>query len=91
MRVCYRAFRGRVTVYEQAEVRFCCREMQDEWDILVGFGVKRHLRTTSREVNIFTSHHLLTSGNLVQGVTEIKYCPWCGEEIEIVRMKEKSG
>ncbi len=88
MRVTYRSGCGRYeTVYEQIAVHFCCREMQDEWDILVGFGVKGHRRTTSREVNIFTSHHMQRSGNCILGLTEIRFCPWCGEEVVVVRVK----
>jgi len=57
MRVSYRSYRG--CIYEQVGmVHFCCREMQDEWGVLVGFGIKEHLRSTSRAVNIFTSHHM---------------------------------
>lgn len=88
MRVSYRSCRGRYeTVFEQTDIWFCCQEMQGEWDILIGFGIKGHRRTTSREVNIFASHHMQMSGNSVLGVVEIRYCPWCGEEIEVVRVK----
>jgi hypothetical protein len=89
MYVSYRSCRtSRVKVYEQVgDVHFCCQEMQDEWGILVGFGIKGHPRTTSREVNIFTSHHMQISGNFILGITEIRYCPWCGEEIEVCRAK----
>jgi hypothetical protein len=89
MRVFYRSSRpGRVVVYEQVgAARFCCREMRDEWGVLIGFGVKGHARTTSREVNIFTSHHAQASGSRVQGITEVRHCPWCGEEIEVVCVK----
>lgn len=89
MRISYRSFRGRYeAVYEQVGIlHFCCQEMLDEWDILIGFGVKGHRRTSSREVNIFTSHHIQIGGNCILGVTEIRYCPWCGEEIEVVRVK----
>jgi hypothetical protein len=27
------------------------------------------------------------SGNCVLGITEIRYCPWCGEKIEVVKVK----
>lgn len=89
MRISYRTYRGRRSpVYEQVgETCFCCRQMRDEWGILVGFGVKGHPRTSSREVNVFTSYLALASGNGVQGITEIRYCPWCGEEIEIACLK----
>jgi hypothetical protein len=60
--------------------------MRDEWGILIGFGVKGHARATSREVNIFTLHPQST-GTIIPGITEIRYCPWCGEEVEVVRVK----
>ncbi len=50
-------------------------------------GNEDHLRNSSREVNIFTSHHMQSNGNCILCVTEIRYCPWCGEEIEVVRVK----
>ena len=87
MRVFYRSCRGRVTTYEQADpVWFCCQEMRDEWGVLIGFGLKGHPRTTSREVNIFTLHPQVC-GAAFPGITEIRYCPWCGEEVEVVRVK----
>jgi len=88
MRVSYRSCcGGRVTVYEQkGHLRFCCQEMRDEWGILIGFGVRGHPRTTSREVNLFTLHPQ-SSGTVIPGITEVRYCPWCGVEIEVVRLK----
>jgi hypothetical protein len=78
---------GPLAVYEQAgPVKFCCAEMCQEWNILVGFGIKGHPRTTSREVNVFTQHPQ-ASGSILVGITEIRYCPWCGERIELCRVK----
>lgn len=88
MRICYRSCRSnRLTVYEQTgTLDFCWHEMRDEWGVLIGFGIKGHPWTTSREVNIFTSHHMQIIGNVILGITEIRYCPCCGEEFEIVRL-----
>lgn len=84
MQVCYRSCRCKgETVYEQAEVCFCCEEMEHHWSVLIGFGICGHPRTASREVNIFSLHPQMT-GALVLGITQIRYCPWCGEEVEIV-------
>ena len=90
MRVCYRSRPGRkprgpVAVYEQAgAVRFCCETMQRVWGGLVCFGV-RGQPTTSREVNIFS---LCPQGSaLAAVVTEIHFCPWCAEAVEVVRVK----
>ncbi len=82
MYVFYRSRRGRRAVVHErvGPLQFCCKEMWDEWDILVGFGVKGHARTTSRAVNIFSYYPQHT----VPGVTEIRYCPWCGSKIEVV-------
>ena len=86
MRVTYSACCGNhATVFEQNNVRFCCVEMANGWQSLVGFGVKGSPRTTSREVNIFTSCHPQTNGNCVQGIAEIRFCPWCGEKITVVQ------
>ncbi len=96
MRVFYRAIRNRLLVgprriYEQAgPILFCCREMIDQWGILVGFGVLGCRRTTSREVNIFTALVPQTNGRIVTGITEIWYCPWCGERIEVWRLRRSS-
>ncbi len=88
MRVSFRSCRcSRVKVYEQVgAVHFCCEDMRQEWGVLIGFGLKGHPRTTSHEVNIFTLHPQST-GTIMPGITEIRYCPWCGEEIEVVRRK----
>jgi hypothetical protein len=62
MRVFYRSVPTRQpshdhAAYEQTgPVTFCCREMCQEWGVLVGFGVKGLPRTISREVNLFTLH-----------------------------------
>lgn len=87
MRVFYRSCHGHVAVYEHVvAVRFCCDEMRNEWGILIGFGLKGHVRTTSREVNIFTLHPQC-GWTAFPGITEIRYCPWCAQEIEVVRVK----
>jgi hypothetical protein len=48
-------------------------------------GAVRVLRTTS-EGGLIGSRHLLWSFS-GPGIAEIRYCPWCGEEIEVVRVK----
>jgi hypothetical protein len=63
--------------------------MANNWQKLVGFGLKGHPRTTSREVNIFTSCHPQANGNCVQNITEIRFCPWCGEKIKIVQVNQQ--
>ena len=86
MQVSYRACRcKRATVYEQADLCFCCEDMRREWDKLIGFGICGHPRTTSREVNLF-GLHLYSTGTIIPAITEIRHCPWCGEEIELVRI-----
>jgi hypothetical protein len=67
-------------------LKFCCRAMRDEWGVLIGFGLKGHAQTIRRQVNIFTLH-AYSSGPLVPGITGIWDSPWCGEEIEITRVK----
>lgn len=89
MRISYRSCRkhGCFTVYEQTGLLdFCCEDLRREWDILIGFGIKGHPRTSSRHVNIFGLHQFST-GSIIPVITDIRYCPWCGEEIEVVRVK----
>jgi hypothetical protein len=89
MRVSYRSCRKRrcSTVYEQTGLlTFCCDKMRVEWDILIGFGLKGHPRTSSREVNLFGLHQFST-GTIIPVITDIQFCPWCGEDIEVIRVK----
>jgi len=92
MRLFYRCIRsirnaGPVTVFEQAgPILVCCPRMDWEWGDLVGFGAKGCQRSTSQSVNIFTVLPQ-ASGRVIAGMSEIRFCPWCGEEIEIRRLK----
>lgn len=91
MRLSYRSISAPAvpdaTVYEQTgPVRFCCKEMCQEWGVLVAFGVKGHRRTTDRGVNLQTLHPQ-ASGSVLAGITAIQFCPWCGEEVEVCRSK----
>lgn len=82
--------RGPCRVYELAgPLLFCCGDMADWWDILIGFGVRGHPRTSSREVNLFTSVVPQSNGGLVIGITEVRNCPWCGEPITVCRIKRR--
>jgi hypothetical protein len=63
--------------------------MADWWDLLIGFGVRGQCRTSSREVNLFTSVVPKTNGGVVMGITEVRNCPWCGEPITVCRMKRR--
>jgi hypothetical protein len=56
------------------------------WTTLVGFGVKGHARTTSREVHLYQEVPQ-TDGGSVCSLAEIAYCPWCGEAVETCRVK----
>jgi hypothetical protein len=86
MRVFYRACHSSIVVYDQTRVSFCCAEMERQWDRLIGFGAKGCLRSTSRDVSLFTLHPQ-ANGRPVLEVTPIGFCPWCGEAIEPCRMK----
>jgi hypothetical protein len=88
MRVSYRCFGRRSTAtYEQISVRFCCERMKGVWGDWIGFGIKGHSRTDSREVNLFGLHQFST-GTVIPAVTDIRYCPWCAEKI-MVRLVKK--
>jgi hypothetical protein len=56
------------------------------WGRLVGFGVRDYPASTSRTVNLYADHPQ-TNGRAVLGLTEIQFCPWCGEAVETVREK----
>jgi hypothetical protein len=88
MRVPYRSRCARVgTVYEIAgPIRFCCASMCRTWGEFIGFGIRGHAATTSREVNVFTDR-AQASGGTVCILTEIQHCPCCGEAVETVRVK----
>ena len=92
MRVFYRAFpghpvRGPEVVYEQAGApRFCCEEMRLHWGTLIGLGLKDCPRTASRKVNLWTRVPQ-AKGGFVCGLVEVGYCPWCGEAVEVCRVK----
>ena len=90
MRVFYRvpkcACRSVVTVYEVTRVVFCCEEMKQQWGRLIGFGVKDCLRSTSRDVSLFTAIPQV-NGNFLLEVTPVACCPWCGEAVETCREK----
>lgn len=90
MRVSYRACTCKgATVYEQTDVCFCCEDMRREWGIMLGFGICGHPRTTSREVNLFGLHQYST-GTIIPSICEIRFCPWCGEEIVVIRVRQSN-
>lgn len=86
MRVFYRSVRRPVTVYQQTRVEFCCDEMESQWNRLLGFGARDVRACTSRAVSLFVDRPQ-TDGRTVLELVLIRYCPFCGEEIEAVREK----
>jgi hypothetical protein len=75
------------TLYEAAgPVAFCCASMCRHWTVLLGFGVKGHARTTSREVCLYQEIPQ-ASGGPVCALAEVFYCPWCAEAVETCREK----
>jgi hypothetical protein len=60
--------------------------MNHSWGRLIGFGVKDCPRSGNREVNAWTRIPQ-AKGGYVWGVTEIAYSPWCGEAVEVYRVK----
>lgn len=92
MRVFYRSrpghpVRGPEVVYEQVgEPVFCCGEMRQHWGVMVGFGVRTAPRSTSKEINLWTRLPQ-ASGFCAWGLVEVRFCPFCGEEVEVCRVK----
>jgi hypothetical protein len=86
MRVFYRALRRSIVVYQQTSVTFCCAEMERRWGKLLGFGARDVSACTSREVNLFADRQQ-ANGQTILEMVPIRYCPFCGEEIETVRVK----
>jgi hypothetical protein len=90
MRVSYRSRWAKhpagEVVYEETDVEYCCPTMRRCWGVLIGFGVRGHLRSTSRDVAIFTTHPQ-ANGKIVQGIMPVEFCPFCGQTIETCRDK----
>lgn len=90
MKVFYRARRGslgQVAVYEQTKPpAFCCEAMARQWGQLIGFGLKGYCRSTSREVNLYSMLEQV-GHEPVCILTEICFCPFCGEPVEVCLKK----
>lgn len=88
MRVFYRALSSKThVVYGQAgPAEFCCEAMRERWGALIGFGVPGYRRTTGREVAIFSTIPQ-ANDRAVVALTPIDFCPFCGETIEVCRVK----
>jgi hypothetical protein len=67
-------------------IKFCCAGMCRQWGGLLGFGVRDCPASTNRTVNLFADHPQ-ANGRSVLELTEIQFCPWCGEVVETVREK----
>jgi hypothetical protein len=88
MKVFYRARAGKgETVYGRTgPVKFCCAEMCRQWGSLVDFGVQGAAWSTSRDVSLQTLRPQV-NGRSVREVTPIQVCPWCGQPVEVCRVK----
>jgi hypothetical protein len=88
MRLFYSSRPGRdgEPVFTQGAVRFCCAEMCRWWNVLLGFGVRGYPVSTSNEVNLFLPRPQ-ASGKTVLELVAVRYCPWCGEAVEVCRVK----
>ena len=89
MKLSYRACQSETgdVVYEQAaSVKFCCVEMCRRWNVLIGFGVVGHDRSTSCEVNLSIPRPQANGCTLAE-VVPVAFCPWCGEAVETCRRK----
>jgi hypothetical protein len=38
-------------------------------------------------LDFYLGLHQFSTGSIIPVITDIRYCPWCGEEIEVVRVK----
>src|SRR5256885_776819 len=93
MQVSYRSRRPKravldlPAVYEQVgDPTFCCEGMARQWGRIVAFGVAGHPRTTSREVCLSVPRPQASGGSILE-VVAIDFCPWCGEAVEVCRVK----
>lgn len=90
MRVYYRCVnhpaQPGLTLYQQGRVDFCCIGMCRWWGRLIGFGARSHPVSTNREVNLFTDRPQ-PDGSPVLVMVPIDFCPFCGEIIEVHRVK----
>jgi hypothetical protein len=58
-------------------------ELDAGWHRMICFGPPG---LESREVNVWTRIPQ-AKGGYVWAVTEINFCPWCGEAVEVCRLK----
>lgn len=73
-------------VYQSGRIKFCCVEMNRWWGRLIGFGVRDCSESTSRDVNLFLTHPQ-ANGMAVLEAVPVQCCPWCGEAVEVCRVK----
>jgi hypothetical protein len=62
---------------------FCCPAMEREWGRLIEFGLRGFSRPENLCACLYT-HHLLSDNAIVSCLETIQFCPWCGEQIELV-------
>jgi len=65
---------------------FCCEELARQWGRLLGFGVQGHRWTTSLNVNLYSMLPQI-GREPVCVLAPIHFCPWCGEAVEVCRVK----
>lgn len=88
MRVFYRSVpNNRDPIFEQAgPMKFCCAGMCERWQDVIAFGVVGHPRSTSRDVNLCVMRPQ-ANGRAIVEVIPFQFCPFCGEQIETIRVK----
>jgi hypothetical protein len=84
-RLARRQRRAAYPVYELTRLAFCCTAMERKWGRVIGFGAKDCKASTSRDVNLHSLRPQV-SGAVVEHVA-VNFCPFCGERIEICRVK----
>jgi len=84
-RLARRSRRTVYPVYEQTRVVFCCKALELKWSRVIGFGAKCCKASTNRDVNLYALRPQ-ANGAVVEHIA-VNFCPFCGERIEICRVK----
>lgn len=77
---------GLPVTYRQGPVTFCCASMNRWWGLLIGFGVRDCPTSTNRDVCLYLTRPQTHKAPVLELVA-VECCPWCGQPVEVCRVK----